>query len=166
MVTPTHTPPPTQVLLSFEPAAYRDEANNLTLDYPAGWSVEPNMQIGSRGSQAQLLSPGTTAEALAPGGSRLSITIYDWEPKNDLAAFVTGRRKAWEAGQSIILEESGGDLRDGRKAFEFILQGPDGTPAFFLFTTLGERYLQLAGEGDLALDQEVARTFRPLAAQP
>ena len=38
--------------------------------------------------------------------------------------------------------------------------------AFFLFTTLGDRYLEISGEGDLPLIREVASTLRPLDSTP
>ena len=56
-------------------------------------SAVPLNQVGSRGSQGLLFSPGTTAEMIATGGSRLSITIYLWDPKNDLAAYAARRRQ-------------------------------------------------------------------------
>jgi hypothetical protein len=163
---PTQTSSPTAPPLSFTPNTYRDDVNGFELDYPAGWTIVPDAVIGSRGSQAQLLSPGSTAETLAEGGSRVSITIYQWDPKHDLAAFVTQRRTAWDGGGSKVLTESEGDLVDGRKAMDFVVQAPDGLQAFFLFTTLGERYLQIAGEGNLALVAEIANTFRPLGPTP
>jgi hypothetical protein len=158
--------PPTQELLSFSPIAYRDEANDLELDYPDDWSLDPNTQIGSRGSEAQLLSPGTTAERLAQGGTRVSIIIYAWEPKGDLAAYVAHRRPAWETGGYTILAERTGQLVDGRQEASLIVQAPDGLQAFFLLTTLGDQYLQIAGEGDLLLIEEIARTARPLGFAP
>ncbi len=71
---PTPTPVPTVAPHSFDAATYKDEAEGFQLDYPANWTAVPSGQNGSRGSQAQLLSPGTTPEALAAGGSRVGIT--------------------------------------------------------------------------------------------
>ncbi|MFH1185991.1 MAG: hypothetical protein V1755_13275 [Chloroflexota bacterium] len=157
--------PPTDQPLSFVPATYRDEANRFELDYPSDWSLDPNTQVGSRGSQAQLFSPGTTAETLAEGGSRLSITIYDWDPKGDLDAYVTQRRTAWDASGFAVKKESTLNLLDGREAAAFLVQVPS-VETFFLYTTLGDRYLQIAGEGDLTLVAEIANTFRPTNFQP
>ena len=163
---PVATSTPLAPALSFIPATYKDETNGFELDYPSNWGVDPNSQTGSRGSQAQLFSPGTTAETLADGGSRLSITVYQWDPKNDLAAFVTQRRTAWDASGFSILQESKGDLVDGRKEMDFVVQAPDKVQAFFLFTTNGQNYLQVAGEGNLTLLQEIAHTVRPLNFEP
>jgi hypothetical protein len=166
LASPTPTPRPTAVPLSFTSATYKDEANGFELDYPADWSSSPNAQIGSRGSQAQLFSPGASAEALPEGATRIGITIYQWDPNNDLASYVTHRKTAWEASLSTIAVEHEGDLVDGRKEMDFIVKGPDGAQAFVLFTTLGERYLEISGEGDLGLVQEVARTLRPVNFAP
>jgi hypothetical protein len=159
---PTLPPPATAVALPFEPATYRDEANGFELDYPSGWTLDPNSVIGTRGSQAQLFSPGTTAETMAQGGARLSIVVYDWEPKGDLAAFVAQRRAAWDASGFKVMNGSVTSLADGRPASDFFIEPPDGSLSFFLFTPVGDRYLQLAGEGDLALIETIARTLRPL----
>jgi len=157
---------PTVPALSFAPATYKDEANGFELDYPSDWSSTPNTQIGSRGSQAQLFSPGASAELLPEGATRIGITAYLWDPKNDLAAYVVHRKTAWEAGGSTVLNETGGDLIDGRKEMHFTVQAPDSAQAFFLFTTLGEQYLEISGEGDLARIEEIARTLRPLSVTP
>ena len=159
---PTSVPEPTAVPLSFTPATYKVEAEGFELDYPADWTAVPLVQIGSRGSQGQLFSPGTSAEMLAAGGSRVGITVYLWEPKNDLASYVTHRRTAWEAGGSRIVKESRGDLLDGRKYMSFVVQASDNQQAFFLFTGLGEKYLEIAGDGNLALVEEIAHTMKPL----
>jgi hypothetical protein len=145
---------------------YQDQINGFQLDYPAGWTVLPNTQIGPRGSQAQLLSPGATPQALAEGDTNLSVTVYLWDPKNDLAAYVTHRRTAWEGGGFTIVRESKGDLMDGRKEMDFVVRAPDGQPAYFLFTNLGENYLEIAGEGGISLVEEIAHTLRPLNFKP
>jgi hypothetical protein len=151
---------------SFAAAVYKDEANGFELDYPSDWSVSPNTVIGSRGSQAQLLSPGVTAGQLPDGTSRVGITIYLWDPKNDLAAYVDHRRLAWQSGTQAIESQGQGELAGGGHEVDFIVRGPDGARAFFLFTTLGDRYLEIAGEGDLELIREIARTLRPVGYGP
>ena len=158
--------PPAAQPLSFTAAVYTDEANGFELDYPVGWSVVPDTQVGVRGSQALLLSPGTTAETIAEGGSRLSISIYQWDPKGDLEAYVAQRRTAWDASGFKVLDGSLTELSDGRPASDFFIEAPDGVLAYFLLTTNGEQYLQLAGEGDLTLLETIARTVRPLGFRP
>ena len=151
---------------SFAATTYRDEANGFELDYPSGWTLSPNTQIGSRGSQAQLFSPGATAEQLPAGATRIGITVYLWDPKNDLAAYVDHRKLAWQSGTQTVEAQQEGELADGRHEVNFIVRGADGARAFFLFTTLGDRYLEISGEGDLNLIREVAFTLRPLGHNP
>jgi hypothetical protein len=136
------------------------------LDYPSGWTLVPNKQIGSRGSTAQLFSPGSTAEKLLVDGTRIGITVYLWDPKNDLAAYAANRKTAWEGGGSTIISETSGELADGRKQMSFTVQGPDKMQAFFLLTTLGENYLAISGDGNLKLIEEIALTTRPLNFKP
>ena len=158
---PTVAAPATNVPLSFKPAVYRAETRGFELDYPADWTAVPIGVIGSRGSFGQVFSPGGTAEKLAAGGSRVNITVYDWDPKSDLAAYVTHRRSNWDpAGGQQVPQESAGDLADGSKYSSFVVQGSDGQQSYFLFTTLGQQYLEISGEGNLALVEEIAHTLR------
>jgi hypothetical protein len=160
---PTITPEPVTSAPSFTAATYRDETAGFELDYPADWTVDPSSQIGVRGAQALLLSPGTTLEALAEGGSRLAIMTYMWDPKHDLSAYVAQRMTAWEASGFAVTAEETWTLTDGRQVQSFTVQSPGQPPAFFVLTTIGEDYLQLSGEGDLALIEEIVHTLRPTA---
>jgi hypothetical protein len=165
-VTAIPTMLPTSSPLSFAAATYKDETNGFELDYPADWSVSPNTQIGSRGSQAGLYSPGASAENLPQGATRIGITIYQWDPKNDLTAYAMHRKTAWDAGGAKVLSETQGNLGGGLGEVHYTIQAPDGAQAFFLFTALGDQYLEISGEGNLALIEEIARTLRPLNLTP
>lgn len=158
---PGSTPVAGTQQLSFSPATYTDESAGFALDYPADWTLDPSSQIGSRGGQAVLLSPGTTLETLADGGTRLAITTYIWDPKNDLDAYVANRKTAWDASGFTITREEQWTLPDGRPAYVFVVETPD-QPTFTLFTTVGEDYLQISGDGDQTLIGEIAHTLRPL----
>jgi hypothetical protein len=147
--------------LSFTPATYIDESAGFALDYPAEWTLDPSSQIGVRGGQALLLSPGTTIETVAEGGTRISVVTYIWDPKNDLDAYIAQRKVAWEASGFAVTREEALQLADGRAATIFIIETPE-APTFTLLTTAGEDYLQISGEGDLALAEEIARTLRPI----
>jgi hypothetical protein len=114
-----------------------------------------------RGGQALLLSPGSTLETLADGGTRVSITVYVWDPKHDLNAYVAQRKVAWDASGFAITREEQRQLADGRAAHIFMVQTPD-QPSFFLLTTVGEDYLQIGGDGDLSLVEAIAHTVRPI----
>jgi autotransporter translocation and assembly factor TamB len=164
--TATVLPEPTKALPSFTAATYKDETNGFEVDYPSDWTLVPNTVIGSRASTAQLFSPGTTAEKLLEGGTRLGITVYLWDPKSDLAAYAAHRKTAWESGGSTLLAEASGNLADGRQQISFTVQGPDKMQAFFLLTTVGENYLEIAGDGNLTLIEEIAHTLRPLNSKP
>src|SRR5512138_1257403 len=146
--------------LSFTPAVYQIPTEGIELDYPSDWTTVPVDVVGSRGSQGQLFSPGSSADTLAEGGSRMAVTVYQWDPKNSLNEFVTQRKTAWEASGFTIVKDQPGNLQDGRPYSSFVIQTPDNHQAFFLFATLGEKYLEVSGEGNLALVEEIARTVR------
>jgi hypothetical protein len=158
---PPTTEAPTAAALSYVPATCVDDVNSFEIDYPADWSLDPNAEVGPRGSYAQLFSPGTTAGSLADGGSRFGIMVYDWDPKKDLVAYVDHRRLAWEHNGFTFIRESQGELIDGRPEMDFTILGRS-TEVFVLYTTVGDRYLEIVGEGDLVLVEKVARTLRPI----
>jgi len=151
---------------SFESQTYFDETAGFALEYPAGWTVEEAL-VGERGSQVLLLSSPDIADlAILPeGATRVSVTVNQWDPKNDLAAFVANRKAAWEASGFTILEEEPVKLDLGLDAVRFVTQTPDGLTSAWLVAAVGEQYVTLAGEGDLALVQEMMRYLRPMGAQ-
>jgi hypothetical protein len=130
------------------------------------WTVEGAL-VGERGSQVLLLSSPDIADlAIVPeGATRVSITVNQWDPKNDLAAFVANRKSAWEASGFTILEEESVKLDLGLDAVRFVTQTPDGLTTAWLFAAVGEQYVTLSGEGDLALAQEMMRYLRPIGTQ-
>ncbi len=158
---PTVVPIAEPVQLSFVPATYTDENAGIALDYPVEWTIDPSSQVGIRGGQALLLSPGSTVDTLADDGTRVSIITYSWDPKNDLDAYVAQRKIAWDASGFAIIEEAQWQLTDGRPAYSFVVKTPE-QPTFTVFTTVGQDYLQLSGDGDSTLVEEIARTLRPL----
>jgi len=162
-IIPSETPAITQV--SFEPATYRDESAGFELDYPSSWIADPPQVGGDRGYFAQITSwsrnPGELPEDIPTGGTIMSINVLLWDPKNALDEFVEIRKQGWAApGVEILLEEQW-TLAGNWKAFRFLIHTPE-QDAFFLITTLGERYLLLSGSGDLDLLVEIARTLRPI----
>ena len=156
---PTAVPVAEAPQLSFTPTTYQDESAGFALEYPADWTLDSSSQVGVRGGQALLLSPGATPETLTDGGTRVSIVTYQWDPKNDLDAWVAQRKTAWDASGFAIEREETWQLPDGRAAQVFVIDTPE-RPSFFLLTTAGEDYLQIGGDGDLALIEEIARTLR------
>jgi hypothetical protein len=149
---------------SFEAQTYINEEAGFALDYPTGWTVNEQV-VGSRGTQVQFLSSPELAEAatLPEGATRLNAIIYQWEPTNDLAAYVAQRKSAWEASGFQILTEEPLVLELGLSAVKFTVQTPE-AQVIFLFTALGDRYLELNGEGDLELVSEIVGRVRPISS--
>lgn len=170
-VIPTDTvPAPTEAMpnpklpaSSFESQPYINETAGFALDIPVGWTVNEQV-IGSRGTQVQFLSSPELAEApvVPEGGTRVNATIYQWDPKNDLAAFVANQKTAWESSGITILEEEQLVLEQGLPGVRFNVQTPD-TQLIFLMAALGDQYLVLSGEGDLALVDEIVQRVRPIS---
>lgn len=148
---------------SFESRTYINETAGFALDYPAGWSVNEAV-VGSRGSQVQFLSSPDLAElAVLPGGAtRVSATLYQWDPKNDLAAFIANQKSAWDASGFTIMDEEPLTLELGLAATQFTVQTPD-ADVVFLIAALRDQYLVLSGEGNLELVKEVVRRVRPIS---
>lgn len=163
-------PPATQAIpnpklpaSSFESRTYINDTAGFALDYPAGWTVNEAV-VGPRGSQVQFLSSPdlTNASVLPEGAARLSATVYQWEPKNDLAAFVENQKTAWDASGFSILDEQTLTLELGLPATQFTVQTPE-TKVLFLITAIGDQYLVLSGEGNLELVKEIVQRVRPIS---
>ena len=148
---------------SFEAQPYINETFGFALDVPAGWTVHEQV-IGSRGTQIQFLSAPELAEAatLPEGATRVNATIYQWDPKNDLAAYVANQKTAWEASGFTVLEEEQLVLEQGLPAVRFNVQTPD-VQVIFLIAALGDQDLVLSGEGDLELVKEIVERVRPIS---
>jgi len=149
---------------SFESQVYLNETAGFALDYPAGWTVNEQV-IGPRGSQVQFLSSPELAEAatLPEGATRVTASINQWDPNNDLAAYIATRKTAWESSGFTILAEEPLTLELGLPAVQFTVQTPDGLTTVFLVAALGDQYLTLSGEGDLELVQEIVQRLRPIS---
>src|ERR1700752_2123374 len=130
---------------SFESETYVSEEAGFALDYPAGWTVNESV-VGDRGSQVQFLSSPEIAEAavLPEGASRISAVIYQWDPKNDLPAYIANWKTAWESSGFTVVEEEPLVLDLGLDSVQFTLKTPDSS-AVVLITALGDRYLVLSG---------------------
>jgi len=148
---------------SFESQTYIDEAAGFALEFPAGWTVKETM-AGDRGAQSVLLSAPEIAdlETLPPGATRVAVNVNQWDPKNDLAAFVESRKMAWESSGFVILEEEPLTLDLGLAAVRFTVQSPDGVPVEFLFAAIRDQYITISGEGDLDLAKEIMQYLRPI----
>ena len=147
----------------FESQTYLNEEAGFALDYPAGWTVN-EMVVGDRGSQIQFLSSPELADAatVPEGATRVNGTVYQWDPKNDLTAFVANQKTAWEASGFTILEEEQLVLELGLPAVRFTVRTPE-TQVVFLIAALRDRYLVLSGEGDLSLVNQIVQRLRPIS---
>jgi hypothetical protein len=148
---------------SFESLTYINETAGFALDYPSGWTVIEG-EVGSRGSQVQFLSSPDLASlsVLPEGATRLSAAVYQWDPKNDLAAFIANQKTAWDASGFAILEEKPLTLELGLAATQFTIQTPEVT-VVYLITAIGGQYLVLSGEGNLELVKEIVQRVRPIS---
>ena len=99
---------------------------------------------------------------LPEGAARVSATIYQWDPKNDLAAFIANQKSAWNASGFTILVEEPLILELGLATTEFTLQTPD-AKVIYLVTAIGDQYLVLSGEGNLELMKEIVQRVRPIS---
>ena len=162
--TPTEEPVPQGKLPAppFPAKLYVSKAG-FALDYPDGWTVSETV-LGPRGTQIQFLSKPELADAVVipEGETRVNATIYQWDPKNDLAAYVEHRKTAWEASGFTILEEQPLTLEMGLPAVLFTVQTPD-TQTVLLLTALQDSYLEISGEGDLELVKTIAQRLRPIS---
>lgn len=164
--TPTETAVPASKLPAapFDAETYINEEAGFAFDYPAGWTVN-EMVVGPRGTQIQFLSSPELVDApLIPADqTRLSATIYQWDPKNDLDAYVQHWKEAWSNSGFTILEEQELTLELGLPAVQFTVQTPD-TQTVFLVTALEDQYLVIAGEGNLDLVKQIVQRLRPISS--
>lgn len=150
---------------SFESQTYINEDLGFALDYPVGWTVTETM-LGDRGRQIQFLSAPEIADmAILPeNAARLTATVYQWDPKNDLTAYIATWKTAWESSGFTIVEELPLVLDLGLNAVQFELKTPDSSAAV-LITALGDQYLVLSGEGNLPLVKEIVQRLRPISVK-
>jgi hypothetical protein len=148
---------------SFESQPYIDEAAGFVLEYPVGWTVKQTT-IGPRGNQALLLSSPEIAdlETLPSGATRVAVDVNQWDPQNDLAAYVENRKTAWQASGFTILEEQPLTLDLGLPAVRFSVQTASGVPVEYLVAAIRDQYVTISGEGDLQLVKEIMQYLRPV----
>lgn len=162
--TPTEAPVNRKLsAASFASETYINEEVGFALDYPVGWTVV-EAAGGQRGSQVQFLSSPDIAELslLPEGATRVSATVYQWDPKNDLPAYIVNWKTAWESSGFAVVEEQPLVLELGVNASQFVIKTPDSS-AVVLVTALNDQYLVLSGEGNLELVKEIVQRLRPIS---
>ena len=164
--TPTETAAPQAKLPAapFESQPYFNEEAGFALDIPAGWTTQETV-AGPRGTQLLFVSKPELADAatIPAGETRLTATIYQWDPKNDLAAYVDHWKTAWESSGFTILDEQQLTLEQGLPAVQLTVRTAE-TDVVYLITALKDQYLVLAGEGDLNLVQQIVQRLRPVSS--
>jgi hypothetical protein len=147
----------------FDAQTYINEEAGFALDYPTNWTVSETV-LGSRANQIQFLSSADLAEALTipADQARISAVLYQWDPRNDLDAYVEQRKTAWDASGSTILEEQELTLELGLPAVLFTIQAPD-SQVVVLIAALRDQYLVISGEGDLDLAKQIMERVRPIS---
>ncbi len=147
----------------FPAKLYVSKTGGFAIDYPDGWTVSETV-VGDRGSQIQFLTSPDLAEAatIPAGGTRITAEISQWDPKNDLTAYVQQRKTAWEASGFTVLEEQPMTLELGLSAMRFTVRTPE-TDVVYLITALPDHYLVFAGEGDLELAKQIIERVRPIS---
>ncbi len=151
---------------SFESQTYVNKSVGFALEYPSQWVIKESI-VGDRGAQYLLLSKPEIADLpeVPAGETRVAVNVYQWDPKNDLAAFVDSRKSGWEASGFTIVTEQPLTLDLGLAAIQFTVQTPDGLTVPFLFTAINDEYVSISGEGDLALVAEIMQRLRPVTPQ-
>ena len=164
-LTPTEAAVPAGKLPAppFPAKLYVSTSGGFALDYPDGWTVS-EMTVGERGSQILFLSSPDLAQAatIPAGGTRIAANIYQWDPKNDLAAYIQQRKTGWEASGFSILEEQPLTLELGLPAVLFTVRTPE-ADVVYLVAALQDQYLVLSGEGDLDLARTILQRVRPIS---
>jgi hypothetical protein len=138
--------------LPVESFAYENPEIGLLVDFPKYWTVGDMTVLGERASQTLVSAPDDS--------TMVTLTVSLWEPYNDLGAYVETRQIAWDASGFTILSAQEWTLNNGQPARVFFIETSESMPVFFLLTALDDRYLTLAGEGDLQLVEQIARTLR------
>lgn len=148
--------------LNFASELFRIDAIGLELQHPQGWMVD-EIVLGSRAYAVNLTSwqyPAGQFEEVPEGESILSVTVYQWDPKGDLDAYIQTRLiDVWAVSGIQITREEEWLLGGDHRAVAYTIRNEvTRDEAFFLATLAGDDYLVLSGSGDLPLLEEIART--------
>lgn len=148
---PSDTPTLPSLELSFQAETYRDDALGFELDYPAEWDAPVLVEQQARGRIVQ---------ARMDEQVMMDIVTLRWDPPEDLGAFLSVREQAFEGSGFTMLDKKVINLTEGWDGVEYKVETLTGEQAYFFFTTMGNRYLQLSGSGDIDLLAEIASTVR------
>ena len=166
LMTPT---PITLAGLGVETETYRDELAGLAIDYPKGWIVNaPTDEIKqtSMGYSISIRSGESPSqpkqqEGLAPGIAAMDVVIMNDTHPASLEEAVALRKEQWSSEEfpPEIVSEEYLTLSDGTPAARFLLETRNGR-AGELITIIDGRMILVAGFGEMALYEPIARSVR------
>lgn len=148
--------------LPFEAQTYRDEANGFAIEVPASWNFLGG-ESQSRGGYVQFASwqlENGVFDFIPEGQSLLQIAINLWEPQYDLDARFAMRRQNFLGSGNLILEEEELLLAGDVRVMRLLLESTDGEQSLIFLSELGADYLELSGNGDIAILEAAMRSLR------
>lgn len=145
------------------PRIYHNEEMGFAFAYPEDWVVA--YQEGqSRGTYIQFThsdyEPDPESSGLAPEEILMQVTVLNWDPEQDLDAFLDVRRQAWDSSGAEVISEATWSWGDGIPAVTVIVKGIDGAQSLFVFTYVRDRYVVFSGTDHFSLVESTARTLR------
>lgn len=166
--TPT-TPQPTRVPASTTELeieltrTYQDEDLGYAFDYPDSWTVA-HQEGQSRGMFIQFAREDFPTDpdsgGVPPEEILLQFTVLNWEPEQDLDAFMEVRRTAWESSGAEVISEEWWTWGGETPAVTVVVEGIDKEQSLSAFTYTGDRYLAFSGTGQFSVLEAIARTLR------
>lgn len=148
---------------AFDAQTYINREAGFALEVPKQWTVSESV-LGERASQVKFLSSPDIADVatLPARETRVNATLYQWDPKHDLTAYLAHRKEAWESSGTTILSEEKSVHDGGLEVVQVVLSAPD-AQVIILLAAVGDRYLEVSGEGDPEMVKEIFRTVRTIS---
>lgn len=167
---PTATPEPptlTPISTTEEPAlqlskSYEDAGLGFVFNYPGNWAVA-YQENQSRGGYFQFtrvdFQPDPNAGGLPEKEILMQVSLLNWEPKGDLAAYLEMRRGAWDSSGVEILSEEYWHWNEDVPAVTLTLRAIGGNESVVVLITVGDRYLSLSAGGNFQVVKAIARSL-------
>lgn len=135
-------------------ATYTHPDSLFSFDYPAEWQMG-RQEEQSRGGFFQLIGPDGDLDDI-----RMQVTVLNWDPKQDLKAFLDVRRTAWDNSGIEIRVEEEWTWAEEIPGKTFLLEGADGSVSQVHFTYLGDRYLEFSTTSEYENLERILETLR------
>jgi hypothetical protein len=144
-------------------AVYDDPELGYAFNYPATWKIAYG-ENQSRGGYFQFaradFQPDPSAGGLPAEEILLQATVYNWDPKGDLDAYLEHRYLAWEASGITYTETRRWTRPGGQPAVELLITGSEGDQALLILTVVGDRYLELSSDQEREVLSAIGSTLR------